>query len=108
MDLSINTNCKQTFTAKNPKHAVHSIGEVMSELYKRAYNNEMYQDAPDIIQISTKMRDGKEIVAVADFIDGQYIGLSFPHELAHYRKEFCKKILDKYNTVITKGKCNRH
>ncbi len=108
MDLSINNKYHQTFCANKPKHAAKNFGELMSVLYKKAYGNDRFVHNPDIIQISTTMQDGKEVTAIADFFNGKYIGLSFPYEHAHYRKEFCKKILEKYNFIITKGKSIKH
>ena len=108
MELTVNTRYNQAFLANKPKHAAKSVEELMTILYKKAYGNDRFVHNPDIIQISATMRDGKEVVAVADFYDGKYVGLSFPYELAHYRTEFCKKILEKYNLIITKGKSNKH
>ena len=107
MDLSINTSYRQSFTGNKPKHAAKNIGDLMSVLYKKAYGSNRHPHNPDILQISTTMHDGKEVVAVADFHNGKYVGISFPYELAHYRKEFCKKILEKYNFIITKGKSTK-
>ena len=95
---------QQTFTGNNPKHGAKSIYDVMNRLYKCAYDSELYIQKPDIIQISSRMNDGKEISAVADFEDGKCVGISFPYEFAKYRQEFYKKILDKYNSVVTKNK----
>lgn len=98
------SNSQQTFSGNNPKHAARQIGAVMNSLYNAAYKKELYPHTPDIIQITTKMDDGTEISAVANFVNGRFEGLSFPYEDAHYRTKFCKKILETYNRVLTKGK----
>lgn len=96
-------NNKPAFQA----HGARNLRQVMNRLYKSAYSNELYEHKPDIIQISSKMSDGIDITGVAYFENGQYKGLSFPYEHAHYRREFCQKIFDKYNQSITKGKYSK-
>lgn len=105
--MQVNSINSQSFCGTNPKHAARHINAVMDSLYQAAYKNELYPHTPDIIQISTKMDDGKEVSAIANFINGHFEGLSFPYEEAHYRAKFCKKILETYNYVLTKGKSKK-
>ena len=88
-------------------HGARNINQVMSKLYKSAYNGELYPHTPDIIQISARMNDGTEVSGVANFVEGMFEGLSFPYEHVKYRSEFCNKIISKYNQAITKGKYKR-
>ena len=99
MQISLNTHSPY-FTS----HGARNINQMMEKLYKSAYQNELIEHSPDIIEISARMRDGNEVSALACFERGLYTGLSFPYENAHYRKEFIKIILDKYNQSVTKGK----
>lgn len=99
--MKINTNT-QSFTGSNPKRAARRIGQVMTKLYDAAYQGG--SNSPDIIQVSTKMKDGVEVTGVATFDRGKFLNLSFPYEHAHYRSEFCANILRKFNEVVTKGK----
>lgn len=91
-----------SFQGNNPKHGARRIGQVMNKLYDTAYRG--LNDCPDIIQVSTRMKDGVEVTGVAAFDKGHFVNLSFPYEHAHYRREFCENILRKFNEVITKGK----
>ena len=100
MKIQFNPQINQTFSG----HGARKFGDVMNRLYVAAYDNELYPHQPDILQISTKMKDGKNISAIACFEDGRYTGISFPYEDAKYKKEFMKKILEAYNRVVTKGK----
>lgn len=100
MQVTLNTH-------KNPYfggHGARNINQMMERLYKKAYQNELAEHTPDVIQISAKMKDGNDVSALACFNRGIFTGLSFPYETAHYRKEFSKTILDKYNQAVTKGK----
>lgn len=106
-DFFMTVQFQPVFTGNNPKHGARNIYEVMNKLYQTAYKSELYKHEPDIIQISSKMDDGTEISAIADFEKGKCVGISFPYEFAKYRYEFNKKILDKYNNIITKGKSKR-
>lgn len=98
-----NINNKQPFQAHGAKH----IGHVMNKLYDTAYGRVNWQDAPDIIQVSAKMLDGTNVTAVASFEKGKYVSLTLPYEQAHYRSEFCRNIIQKFNEVVTKGKANK-
>lgn len=106
--MKVQLNTQQSFAGNHAKRGARNIYQLMNRLYDSAYKNDLYGHYPDIIQISSQMRDGTVVSAVANFERGKFLDLSFPYEWAHYRSEFCKKLLDKYNTVITKGKCNRH
>ena len=79
----------------------------MNKLYSVAYDNEIYPHQPDIIQVSAKMGDGKNVSAIASFDNGKYIGLSFPYEDVKYKNEFVRKVMDSYNRVVTKGKSSK-
>ena len=100
MQVTLNTHKHTTFTA----HGARNINQMMERLYKSAYQNELFEHCPDVIEISARMSDGKEVSALACFNGGIYTGLSFPYETAHYRKEFSKAILNRYNQSVTKGK----
>ena len=100
MLVQLNTNNSQSFQA----HGARSFKQVMNKLYRSAYSNNLFEHEPDVFQISTRMKDGEEVTGLACFENGQYIGISFPYEHAKYRNEFCKKILNQFNNVMTKGK----
>ena len=91
-----------TFCGSKPKHAADNIKQVMTKLYDAAYHNVSYP--PNIIQVSSKMKNGVEVTGVATFNRGKCVDLSFPYEHARYKNEFCTNILQKFNNVITKGK----
>jgi hypothetical protein len=91
-----------TFQGNNPKRAARNIGQVMERLYQTAYVEP--SEASDIIQISTKMKNGVEVSGIASFDNGKFVNLRFPYEQAKYRSEFCAKIIQKFNEVMTKGK----
>ena len=97
---SYNTNSQTTFKG----HGARSFGQVMDRLYDAAYGHLSYNDAPDIIQVSTKLKNGKEISGIANFVKGRFAGLSLPYEFAKLKSEFCKSVMDKYNQAMTKGK----
>ena len=98
--MKVQLNTTQSFGA----HGARNIGQVMTKLYKSAYQGEIYPHCPDIIQVTTRMKDGTEVTGVANFYGGMYEGISFPYEHVKYRKEFCNIIMKKYNQVVTKGK----
>lgn len=91
-----------TFCGSNPKHAARHIGQVLNKLYEAAYRDMPYQS--DIIQISTKLNNGRDVTGIATFYKGKYVNLSFPYEDAKYKSEFCANIIRKYNEVVSKGK----
>lgn len=105
MQVQLNPFSNQYFTGNGPKRGARKIADVMTKLYNSAYQGELYSHTPDIIQVTAKMKDGTEVSGIANFIGGRFEGLSFLYEHARYRNEFCKIIMEKYNTVITKGKC---
>ncbi len=90
-----------SFQGNNPKRGVRTIGQLMNRLYKSACREGLDSD---MIQISSKMKDGAEVTGVATFDRGHFVNLSFPYEYAHYRSEFCANIIQKFNEVVTKGK----
>ncbi len=100
MQVTLNTHNNTAFTA----HGERNLRQIMNKLYKAAYSTEISEHSPDIIQLTSKMNDGNEVSGIAYFEYGQYRGLSFPYEMAHYRREFCQKLFDKYNMTVTKGK----
>lgn len=91
-----------SFQGNNPKRAARNIGQVMNKLYDSAYRGSGISS--DIIQVSTRMKDGVEVTGVALFDGGHFMNLSFPYEHAHYRSEFCASIIKQFNKVMTKGK----
>ncbi len=91
-----------SFQGNNPKGAARNIAQVMNKLYKTAYSN--IPEHPDIIQVSAKIPNGKEISGIATFENGNFVDLSFPYEDARHRSDFCKAIINKFNDVMTKGK----
>ena len=88
-------------------HGAKNFGEVMERLYKESYKSEFVPHELDILQFASKMRDGKEVIAVADFCNGKFLGISFPYQFAKYRTEFCNKLFKTYNKAVTKGKSTR-
>ena len=88
-------------------HGAKTLGEVMERLYKDAYKGDFIPHEPDILQFSTKMKDGKEVSAVADFCNGKFLGISFPYEFVKYKTEFCNKLFETYNKAVTKGKSTK-
>ena len=103
--MKIDRCSRQNFCANKAKHGVRNIGELMTKLYDAAYKNELNDH--DIIQVSSKMKDGRVVHAIANFECGIFTDISFPYEFAHYRNEFCRNIIKKYNQIITKGKYNK-
>lgn len=101
--MQINSvNSSPYFTGSNPKRAARHIGQVMNKLYENAYQN--LNSRPDMIQVTAKLKNGKEISAIADFYRGRYVGIRLPYEDVPYKSEFCKTVIEKYNNVVTKGK----
>ena len=100
MQVQLNTQYKPMFQG----HGARDINQVMNKLYKTAYANNSFGHIPDVFQVTSRMKDGVEVSGLACFDNGRFTGISFPYELAHYRKEFCKTIIEKYNKVVTKGK----
>ncbi len=103
MQVQFNPQNGQSFTG----HGARNIGEVMNRLYESAYNNNLFKEVPDIIQISAKMKDGTEVSAIANFYNGKYAGIRFPFEHFQYKNEFCKTIMSKFNKAVTKGKTDK-
>ncbi len=104
MRIQFNPQISQTFAG----HGARRFGDVMNKLYSAAYDGELYPHQPDIIQVSTQMKDGKMVSAVASFENGRYSGISFPYEDVKYKSEFIKKIFDAYNKTVTKGKSSKY
>ena len=103
MQVQFNPQNGQSFTG----HGARNVGEVMNRLYESAYNNNLFKEVPDIIQISAKMKDGTEVSAIANFYNGKYAGIRFPFEHFQYKNEFCKTIMSKFNKAVTKGKTDK-
>lgn len=100
--MKVNKINQQQTTFKG--HGARCFGQVMDRLYDSAYGHMNYNEAPDIIQISTKLKNGKEVSGIANFVKGRFAGLSLPYEFAEMKSEFCKAILSKFNEATTKGK----
>lgn len=100
MKVLFNTYKSQSFTG----HGARNIGQVMTKLYKSAYQGELYPHTPDIIQVTAKMKDGVEVTGVANFFGGVFEGISLPYEHVKYKSEFCNTVLNRYNQAITHGK----
>lgn len=88
-------------------HAARNIGQVMTRLYDSAYGKMTLGTAPNIIQVSARMKDGTDVTAVANFYQGEFLDIAFAPNHHKYKKEFCSNILRKFNDVVTKGKCNK-
>jgi len=88
-------------------HGARNISDVMNKLYRGACRANFSSEAPDIIQITAKMRDGAEVSAMAHFFDGKYRGLSFSADGQKYKSQFCQKVVDMFNAAVTKGKSNK-
>lgn len=91
-----------SFQGNNPKGAARNFAQVMNKLYKAAYRD--MPEHSDIIQVSAKIPNGKEISGIATFDNGNFVNLSLPYEDACHRNAFCKSIIQKFNDVMTKGK----
>lgn len=85
-------------------HGAKTLGDVMNRLYKETCIAEYCPKNGDIIQLSSKMKDGIEVSAFANFYNGKFIGMSFPKKFLKYRSQFCNKLFEIYNNAITKGK----
>ncbi len=103
MKIQFNPKDKQTFTGRG----VRNVGQLMNRLYESAYQKNLFDEIPDIIQISAKMKDGTEVSAIANFDNGHFLGIRFPFEHVQYKNEFCKTIIKKFNKVVTKGKSEK-
>ena len=103
MQVQFNTQNRQSFMG----HGARNIGEVMNRLYESAYKADLFEEVPDIIQISAKMKDGTDVTAVANFYNGKYVGIRFPFEHFQYKNEFCKTVMSKFNKAVTKGKIDK-
>ncbi len=103
MQVQFNTQKGQNFMG----HGARNIGEVMNRLYESAYKTDLFEEVPDIIQVSAKMKDGTEVSAIANFYNGKYVGIRFPFEQVQYKSEFCKTIMQKFNEIITKRKIDK-
>ena len=64
MKIQFNPKDKQTFTGRG----VRNVGQLMNRLYESAYQKNLFDEIPDIIQISAKMKDGTEVSAIANFV----------------------------------------
>jgi hypothetical protein len=106
--MSIQPVSNLSFQGKNPKRGAHTVNQLMSNLYKQAYGSKLFEDRPDFIQVSAKMKDGTNVSAIANFDEiGECCGVRFPFEHVGYKNEFFRTILDKYNHVMTKGKSTK-
>lgn len=92
-------------------HGARHIGYVMNKLYDSAYRKGLYvgggADLPDILSVTTTLKNGLEVTGIASFERGKFAYLSLPYEHAQYRSEFCANIIRKFNESVTKGKANR-
>lgn len=98
----INNYNQTSFRAHGARH----IGQVMNKLYDSAYRKGLFPGAeiPDILSVSTVLKNGLEVTGIATFDRGKFVSLSLPYEHAQYRSEFCANIIRKFNEVVTKGK----
>ena len=88
-------------------HGARNLRELMNRLYKEAYTVAYAPYEPDIIELSTTMRDGVEVHAIANFDNGRFINISFPYEHTKYRSQFCNKLFETYNNAMSKGRASR-
>lgn len=88
-------------------HGARKLGEVMERLYKDSYKSGFIPLEQDIIQLTSKMKDGKEVTAIADFYNGKFMGIAFPYDLTKYKSEFCNKLIETYNNAVTKNKATK-
>lgn len=85
-------------------HGASSLGDVMNRLYRETCGSGYFPQNGDVIQLTSKMRNGVEVSAMAHFAGGRFIGLSFPQKFAKYKEQFCNKLFETYNNAVTKGK----
>lgn len=103
MQIQSRSCSRENFTGRGARN----IGQVMNRLYESAYKGDLFEEVPDIIQVSAKMKDGTEVSAIANFYNGKYVGIRFPFEQVQYKSEFCKTIMQKFNEIITKRKIDK-
>lgn len=103
MQIQSRSCSRENFTG----HGARNIGQVMNRLYESAYKGDLFEEVPDIIQVSAKMKDGTNVSAIANFFNGKFAGLRFPFEHVQYKGEFCKTIMQKFNKAITRGKIDK-
>ena len=85
-------------------HGAKTLGDVMNRLYRETCMAEYALQNGDVIQLTSKMKNGVEVSAMAHFAGGRFIGLSFPQKFARYKEQFCNKLFETYNNAVTKGK----
>lgn len=85
-------------------HGARTFSDVMNKLYRETHIPGYAPKNGDVIQLSSKMRDGVEVFATANFSGGQFVGLSFPQRFGKYKAQFCNKLFETYNNAVTKGK----
>ena len=88
-------------------HGAKRFSDIMNRLYKDAYKGGFLPEEIDVIQLTSKMNDGVEVSAIANFLDGKFIGLKFPYCHVKYKSQFCNKLFEIYNNAVTKGKGNK-
>lgn len=93
-----------SFQGNNPKRGVRTIGQLMNRLYESACREGLDSD---MIQISSKMKDGVEVTGTAIFDSGRFVDFILPYKHVHYKNELCTKIMNKFNNVVTKGKAGK-
>ena len=85
-------------------HGAQTFGDVMNRLYRETHISGYNPKQGDVIQLTSKMRDGVEVSATATFFDGRFVGISFPQKFSRYRTQFCNKLFETYNNAVTRGK----
>ena len=85
-------------------HGAKSLGDVMNRLYREACMLEYNPKNGDIVQLTSRMRDGVEVSAIATFSNGNFVGMAFPKKFLKYKAQFCNKLFETYNNAVTKGK----
>lgn len=84
-------------------HGARRLSDVMNKLHKEMTRNYSPTNL-DSIQLSSTMKDGTDVTAMACFVGGKYQYIIFPQEFVPYKTQFCNKLFERYNDVVTKGK----
>lgn len=86
-------------------HLPRTFAGVMNYMYKNAQklSPETFQ-INDTVRISSKLKNGKEVNASVNFINGHYIGMLMDEGDEIYRKDLVSTVIEKFKKSMAKGK----
>lgn len=86
-------------------HLPRTFAGVMNYMYKNAQklSPEAFQ-IHDTVRISSKLKNGKEVNASVNFINGHYIGMLMDEGDEIYRKDLVSTVIEKFKKSMAKGK----